>query len=316
MKKFIGLVALSVSLPSLANSLPTESQKDTLTTRMCGENWPTQDGHLEKNPIFALINKQTKLEVKRIEADDIKITLSGYGGDWSLLQSLESLPCLISSSFGFCELDTANSFFINNTVKGSYSPYYHNSNVFGYGASVKNIAQTSSRSTLHTFNVRGITDATAARWTDRPVGEILFSSGAPEYQVGIDNYRAVSCSTSYVYVQNKPQASGLTSDSGTSLHTTGVFKFRTGQGSIDDEFSLFGAQNQPLQYVWIAKNLDASYSSSATTTVPYANLEFENPGQHIVSVKVFDGTYYSEPQLLDVVVSGNICSGPMCQEMN
>jgi hypothetical protein len=89
--------------------------------------------------------------------------------------------------------------------------------------------------------------------------------------------------------QNPPTATA----SGATSGTTGQAIVFTGGGTVDTEFS----KDKALTYFW-------TFGNGASATGQSVSYAYPNSGNYVVTLKTFDGTYYSQPVTINVAIAG------------
>ncbi len=305
MKLLTTVFGLSLSFSASAG-LPTDYEHEQLNLVNCNQS-PSSFGSIGPKPLFAIKNSPAEFTLEKLDANEVQFEYSD-GDDFKdvLISIFKSFKCVVLND---CEVDTRNNFYVDtfnmanttpsNTINNSHSVLSNLQSIF---------ADTNSRQASYTFPTRGITEATVLR-TD----EWQWDSTNSDESIGFTNHLTY-CSSTFVYVQNRPTIGTLTSLSGFDF-PTGVHKFTTSTATMDT-YSRYPQQNKPIEYEWRATNRTVPSTITVITTSPSVSLNFAAGGEYTVSVRSFDGTHYSPMKRIFPYVEGSLCLGNECFELN
>jgi len=185
-----------------------------------------------------------------------------------------------------CKVKSAHMYFKTSVYD---FPFHHTAAFNFFSDRGNNFTDFVGRTTSTIFDKSGISVVTA--WSQ------FFPKG-PDFD---------TCDTTFVFIQNKPTVGKIYFKNTTGTITAGSYTFKASTGSMD-QYSLFSQQQKPLLYKWSAINIYTGSSSNVTTASSSTVLNLPSGGEYIISVKTYDGKYFSPTKTKSIFVEGPICN--------
>ncbi len=279
----VSLVIIGLTSCFVSAALPTSEDFEVLNNKICNADVPTEVGVIIKKPVFSLLGKSTNFSLKQVTefvTGSTACPTLGCISHWRLVPSDHVFAATIPLS------GDSHSEILYGNIYGYISPLFKGPSFY----------EGKNYSANNTFTQRGISVVTVD-------SSYHFSTGL-ESEV---------CDSTFVYVQNRPTI-------GTTLKTydgldfpTGIHTFIASDGLMDT-FSEYAQQGKSIEYVWTFINLDYSWSKTVTTTSPKITIDIPYKGEHRISVRAFDGNFYSLKNTIYPYVTGGAppCLGVKC----